>query len=173
VSEFWFYVLAGMTVAAASGVVMMRNPVHCALSLVVTLFLVAINYIALEAHLVAALQIIVYAGAVMVLFLFVIMLLNLQTDPNESPLNAVSAVAALAGVVLAVALGRVLYAYGTSVPAAELPENFGTTKALSGVLFREHLVAFELTSVLLLVAVVGAVVLAQRDKSEQGSDASP
>jgi NADH-quinone oxidoreductase subunit J len=59
VSEFWFYLLAGMTVSAAVGVVMMRNPVHSALSLVVTLFLLAVNYIALQAHLVAALQIIV------------------------------------------------------------------------------------------------------------------
>ena len=163
-SEFWFYVLAGMTVSAAIGVVMMRNPVHSALSLVVTLFLVAVNYIALQAHLVAALQIIVYAGAVMVLFLFVIMLLNLQTDPNESPLNVVSAVATLAGLTIAVLLGRFLYAYGSADGAAELPESFGTTKVLAGVLFRDHLVAFELTSVLLLVAVVGAVVLAQRGK---------
>lgn len=163
-SEFWFYLLAGMTIAAAAGVVMMRNPVHSALSLVATLFLIAVNYIALQAHLVAALQIIVYAGAVMVLFLFVIMLLNLQTDPHESPLKAVSAVAALAGLTIAVLLGRFLYAYGAADAAAELPENFGTTKVLAEVLFRNHLVAFELTSVLLLVAVVGAVVLAQRDK---------
>jgi NADH-quinone oxidoreductase subunit J len=164
VSEFWFYLLAGMTVSAAVGVVMMRNPVHSALSLVVTLFLLAVNYIALQAHLVAALQIIVYAGAVMVLFLFVIMLLNLQTDPNESPLNAVSAVAALAGLTVAVLLGRFLYAYGSAAGAAELSDTFGTTKVLSRVLFRDHIVAFELTSVLLLVAIVGAVVLAQRDK---------
>lgn len=163
-SEFWFYVLAGLTVAAAAGVIAMRNPVHSALSLVVTLFLVAVSYIALEAHLVAALQIIVYAGAVMVLFLFVIMLLNLQTDPSESPLNATSAIAAVAALAIAGVLGKFVYAYGVSGTAAELPDGFGTTKALAGVLFREHAVAFELTSVLLLVAVVGAVVLAQRDK---------
>lgn len=163
-SEFWFYLLAGMTVAAATGVILLRNPVHSALSLVVTLFLVAVNYIALQAHLVAALQIIVYAGAVMVLFLFVIMLLNLQTDPNESPFNAVSAIAGLAAVAIAALLGRFLYTFAVAGDGAELAESFGTTKALAGVLFRDHVVAFELTSILLLVAIVGAVVLAQRDK---------
>jgi len=164
VSEFWFYVLAGLTVAAAGGVVGMRNPVHSALSLVITLFLVAVSYVALEAHLVAALQIIVYAGAVMVLFLFVIMLLNLQTDPTESHAKPTTAIAALAAVVIAVVLGRFVYAYGMSGAAAELPEGFGTTKGVAAILFLEHAVAFELTSLLLLVAVVGAVVLAQRDK---------
>ncbi len=165
-SELWFYILAGMTVAAATGVVMLPNPVHSALSLVATLFLVAIHYASLDAHLVAALQIVVYAGAIMVLFLFVIMLLNLQTDPDESLMNATSAFAAGAALAIAAVLGRVFYAFGTSGTGAELPEGFGTTKALARVLFREHTVVFELTSLLLLVAVVGAVVLAQRDKRD-------
>jgi NADH-quinone oxidoreductase subunit J len=166
VSELWFYLLAGMTVASAAATVLSPNPVHSALSLVITLFFVAVHYIALGAHLVAALQIIVYAGAVMVLFLFVIMLLNLQPDPDESRLNPVSAIATGAALILTVAIGRLMFAFGSTAPVANLPENFGTTKALAGILFRDHIVAFELTSLLLLVAVVGAVVLAQRDKGE-------
>jgi NADH-quinone oxidoreductase subunit J len=83
VSETAFYLLATLTILAASGVVVLRNPVHCAMSLVSALFFVAVSYVSLRAHLVAALQIIVYAGAVMVLFLFVIMLLNLQAEPAK------------------------------------------------------------------------------------------
>jgi NADH-quinone oxidoreductase subunit J len=164
-SETVFYLFAGTTVAAASGVLFLRNPVHCALSLVVALFLVAVGYIALGAHLIAALQIIVYAGAVMVLFLFVIMLLNLQPDPNEAthPLLKMGAAAAALG--FAGIVWRVVLDWSASAPApAVLPPDFGTTAVVSRNLFTEHMVAFELTSVLLLVAVVGAVVLARRDR---------
>jgi NADH-quinone oxidoreductase subunit J len=163
VSELAFYVLAAASMAAALGVVLAQNPVHSALSLVLTLFLIAVGYVTLQAHLVAALQIIVYAGAVMVLFLFVIMLLNLQPDPDEKPhpLHKLGA-GLLAGAVAVVVAGAAVRGAGS--PVAVLDETFGTTRALAEVLFRDYLVAFELTSLLLLVAVVGAVVLAKRDE---------
>jgi len=166
VSETAFYLLAALTVGGALGVVTLRNPVHCALSLVGTLFLVAVAFVALQAHLVAALQIIVYAGAVMVLFLFVIMLLNLQADPADvSPLGlrvfSVAAAAVLGGV-LAHSIWQGLKDRASRGPLAG---DFGSTAEVARLLFREHLVAFELTSLLLLVAVVGAVVLARRDPS--------
>jgi NADH-quinone oxidoreductase subunit J len=164
-SEISFYLLAGATVAAASGVLFLRNPVHCALSLVMALFLIAVGYVALGAHLIAALQIIVYAGAVMVLFLFVIMLLNLQPDPTEvaHPLLKVGAAAAALG--FAAIVWKVVRDWSASAPLpATLPADFGTTAVVARNLFTEHVVAFELTSVLLLVAVVGAVVLARRDR---------
>jgi NADH-quinone oxidoreductase subunit J len=164
-SETAFYLFAGITVAAASGVLLLRNPVHCALSLVVALFSIAVGYIALGAHLIAALQIIVYAGAVMVLFLFVIMLLNLQPDPTESahPLLKVGAAAAALG--FAAIVWKVMRDWGASAVApAALPLDFGSTAVVARNLFTEHVVAFELSSVLLLVAVVGAVVLARRDR---------
>jgi NADH-quinone oxidoreductase subunit J len=164
-SETAFYVLAGATVAAASGVLFLRNPVHCALSLVVALFLIAVGYIALGAHLIAALQIIVYAGAVMVLFLFVIMLLNLQPDPNETAHPLLKLGAAVAALGFGAIVWTVVLEWGASAPApAVLAPDFGTTEVVSRNLFTEHMVAFELTSVLLLVAVVGAVVLARRDR---------
>jgi NADH-quinone oxidoreductase subunit J len=165
-SEIAFYALAGLTVVSAMGVVLLRNPVHCALSLVVTLFLVAIAFVGLEAHLVAALQIIIYAGAVMVLFLFVIMLLNLQTDPpDETPVGLRAGSIAAAGVLGGV-VAYVAWQGGQSRGrAADLPGDFGSTVELARVLFKDHLVAFELTSLLLLVAVVGAVVLARRDRA--------
>jgi NADH-quinone oxidoreductase subunit J len=146
-------------------VLFLRNPVHCALSLVVALFLIAVGYIALGAHLIAVLQIIVYAGAVMVLFLFVIMLLNLQPDPAESTRPLLKLGAAVAALGFAAIVWTVVRAWHASAPApATLPPDFGTTAVVSRNLFTEHMVAFELTSVLLLVAVVGAVVLARRDE---------
>jgi NADH-quinone oxidoreductase subunit J len=166
VSEIAFYALAIPTVLAASGVLFFRNPVHCALSLVAALFLIAVGYVALGAHLIAALQIIVYAGAVMVLFLFVIMLLNLQPDPQESAHPLLKLGAAVGSASVAVILSVVVLRWSASAPPpATLPEEFGTTRVVARNLFNEHVVAFEVTSLLLLVAVVGAVVLARRDRS--------
>ena len=152
-SEPVFFAVAAMTVLAAAGVVINRNPVHSALSLVVTLFLLAVVYAFLGAHLVAALQIIVYAGAVMVLFLFVIMLLNLQADPHEVSRPGARFLATLLVASLAATVGHFVW-------------QFGTTAGLARVLFSDYLVAFELTSVLLLVAVVGAVTLARREEED-------
>ena len=165
-SETFFLVLAALTVLAAAGVVALRNPVHSAMALVAALFLIAVHYIALEAHLVAALQIIVYAGAVMVLFLFVIMLLNLHASDGPRAPSTANVLGVLAAVGLAAVLVRVLgMGAGTARVAAERAPDYGTTEALARVLFREHAVAFELTSLLLLVAVVGAVVLARRERA--------
>ncbi len=162
-SETVFYGFAVTILASAAGVIVFANPVHCALALVATLFLVAVAFAALGAHLVAALQIIIYAGAVVVLFLFVIMLLNLERESSDGS----SVGLRTAGVAAATAMGMML---GSSLwrawvgGAAAAPSDFGTTKAVARVLFRDHPVAFELTSVLLLVAVVGAVVLARRER---------
>ena len=163
-SESLFYVLAALTVAAAAGVVVLKNPVHSAMSLVLTLFFVAIHYVALQAHLVAALQIIVYAGAVMVLFLFVIMLLNLRAEAHPPIALANRLLGCSATVCLALVLGRTAWPAPSTAPSAEVAAEFGTTQAVGLNLFRENVVAFELTSLLLLVAVVGAVVLARRER---------
>jgi len=165
VSETAFYLLAVPTVIAASGVLFLRNPVHCALSLVVALFLIAVGYVALDAHLIAALQIIVYAGAVMVLFLFVIMLLNLQPDPDEAAHPLLKLGAAACAIALATLVATAVGDWSETAPEpAVVPADFGTTRVVARSLFNDHVVAFELTSVLLLVAVVGAVVLARRDR---------
>jgi len=160
-----FYLLAAVSLAAASGVVVLRNPVHCALSLVLSLLCIAVCYVVLQAHLVAVLQIIVYAGAVMVLFLFVIMLLNLQPDANEAPHPVTKFLAAASASAFAVLTILVLRDWAAGAPEqAVLGEGFGTTREISRVLFTDYMVAFELTSLLLLVAVVGAVVIARRDE---------
>jgi NADH-quinone oxidoreductase subunit J len=161
-----FFVLAGLILAAALGVVLNSHPVRSALCLAVTLFLLAVVFVFLDAHLVAALQIIVYAGAILVLFLFVIMLLNLQVDPPQRRQRSLILAALLAGGVFAVSILRSLLAGNAALPGAgfDMPvsESFGTSEALGEMLFTQFLLPTEITSVLLLVAVLGAVVLAKR-----------
>ena len=172
VSPGVFYTLATALLAAALGVVLTPNPVRSALWLVAALFVLSIFYVALDAHLVAALQIIVYAGAVMVLFLFVITLLNLQAASGDRAGQALLLVAVPAAAVLGTGLATTLWnAFSQAGDPAVLPEGFGTTAELARHLFSQQLVAFELTSVLLLVAIVGAVVIAGRGPEDAESSA--
>ncbi len=169
-SPLAFYPLAFVCIASAMGVVLSRNPVRSALSLVASLFCLAVFYVFLQAHLVAALQIIVYAGAVMVLFLFVITLLNLESDRGLGEKPVLSAIGFGAGAIVAGGLIAALSRTSLGARAVTLVPTFGTTKVLARQLFGDYLVAFELTSMLLLVAVVGAVVLAKRDGSYEGDE---
>jgi NADH-quinone oxidoreductase subunit J len=159
-----FAVLAIALVASALTVVLHPSPVKSAMALVMTLFLLAVVFVFLDAHMIAALQVIVYAGAIMVLFLFVIMLLNLSDDGAEVRqrghalfrLGAWVGGGVLAGELVALFL-RVPFP-----PPATPPAGYGGAEAVATTLFVDNLLPFELTSILLLVAVVGAVVLAQR-----------
>src|SRR5512133_2073152 len=157
-----FFVFAVPLVAFAVGVLLARSPVYAAMNLVASFFCMAAIYVLLTAHLIAFMQVLVYAGAVMVLFLFVIMLLSLGNEhlvpePSKRAMQWVGVVGAvaLAGVV-AVAISRVTEGAATSVDGT-----FGTVKAVGRVLFTEFLLPFEATSLLLLVAIVGAVVVAK------------
>jgi NADH-quinone oxidoreductase subunit J len=170
-SPFLFYPMAAASVVFALAVVLARSPVRSALALVGVMGLLAVQFAFLQAHLLAALQIIVYAGAVMVLFLFVITLLNLESDHGVSEKPGLSAIGFGAGAIvaggLALAMARIV------APAAReiaLPDGFGTTVTLARQMFGRYLVAFELTSILLLVAVVGAVVLAKRTAAENAEE---
>lgn len=150
-------------VVAAFRVVLNRSPVYSALSLVVLMCLLAVYFLYLDAHMVGALQIIVYAGAVMVLFLFVIMLLNLQESTKEYRQEKLWTMGALCFALL----GEMWFFFGRQSGGAQggaqpLPEGFGTVVSLSQKLFTDYLLPFEITSLLLLVAAVGAVVLAKR-----------
>jgi NADH-quinone oxidoreductase subunit J len=156
-----FLVLAVLTVASSLVVVMHRSPIYSALGLVGTLFMLAVVFIGLDAHMVAVLQIIVYAGAIVVLFLFVIMLLNLQAEERSmvrAPLIGVGAAGGLAlgGLVL---FGIVRTQLGPPVP---VHAGFGGTQPLAERLYTVYLLPFELTSLLLLVAIVGAVVIGRK-----------
>lgn len=160
-SPWIFYPLAAASVLGALSVIAARSPVRSAMALVATLVALAACFVALGAHLVAALQIIVYAGAVMVLFLFVIMLLDLQEDPAEGGRTGLKLATVCIGAGLAASFAALISRGGE--PAIAGGADFGTTRALARLLFSDYLVAFELTSILLLIAVVGAVVLARRD----------
>jgi len=172
--ELVVFVLASvMVVAGAFGVILRPHPVHAALSLVLTLFGIAVHFVALGAHFLAAVQIIVYAGAIVVLFLFVIMLLgvdkseNLRIEPLpvQRPLAIVIGVG-LAGLIIAAAVrARDRIAEG---PALESGGD-SNIKALAQNLFADHVFAFEFTSVLLIVAVAGTVMLTRREKRGDAS----
>jgi NADH-quinone oxidoreductase subunit J len=157
-----FFSLALPLVVLAALVIVHPSPVYSALFLVLVMSLLAIYFFFLDAHMLGWLQIIVYAGAVMVLFLFVIMLLNLQRDSAEHQTKGLRLAAGIGGAVLVAELFLLLNRTPAGNGQSTLPEGYGTVIALSEKLFTDFLLPFEITSVLLLVAVVGAVVLAKR-----------
>jgi NADH-quinone oxidoreductase subunit J len=165
---FVFLIAGAICLAGALGVVLSRNPVHSALSLVATLFGVAVLFVAQEAHFLAAVQVIVYAGAIVVLFLFVIMLLGVDRSENLSvePLVGQRVAAVVVGVMV-FAL-PVLALASAEWQATGERSNLGSLDArpdvesIGEIVFTRYLLAFELTSVLLVIAIVGAVMLARR-----------
>jgi NADH-quinone oxidoreductase subunit J len=161
---FAFFVFAVPLVAAALGVVISKSPVYAAMNLVAAFFFLAGIYVLLSAHLIAFMQILVYAGAVMVLFLFVIMLLSLGDEHLVKERHRAMQVVGVLGAVslcsvLAAVVGRVPGEVARLDPAAAA--KFGTVKAVGHILYTQFLLPFEVTSLLLLVAIVGAVVVAK------------
>jgi NADH-quinone oxidoreductase subunit J len=157
-----FLVFAVPLVAASLGVVIARSPIHSAMSLVAAFFFLAGIYVVLLAHLLAWLQVLVYAGAIMVTFLFVIMLLNFDDEVLGVRRLKVMQVLGVAGA-LGVA-GTVVKATLDlgEMPMREVSSDFGTIRAVGRVLFNQYVLPFEATSLLLLVAIVGAVVVAKQ-----------
>ena len=172
-----FAASALIILAGAIGVVISRNPVHAALFLVMTLFGVAVLFVAQEAHFLAAVQVIVYAGAIVVLFLFVIMLLGVDQEENvmAEPLRGQRPLALLLGVISLAELFLLSqgtkWVTGAEAVAGPLSGAGSNVEKLARAIFTRYLLAFELTSVLLVIAVVGAVVLARR--SQTAPTASP
>jgi NADH-quinone oxidoreductase subunit J len=160
VSGALFLAVAALTIACALLVILHRSPVYSAIGLVGALGQIAILFLALDAQIVGFLQIIVYAGAIVVLFLFVIMLLNLQEEPEAFAPGSLVAVAVAGGVGLAICVTIGLAR--TPLSNAALKGPFGGTVPLAERLFTTYLLPFELTSVLLLVAIIGAVVLGKK-----------
>ncbi|MFH1626359.1 MAG: NADH-quinone oxidoreductase subunit J [Pseudomonadota bacterium] len=168
VTGFFFFSIGAVVLISAILVIVLRNPVHSALSLVLTFFSLAGLYVLLNAQFIAAIQVIVYAGAIMVLFLFVIMLLNLDKEKRvreRHPLQKAFGIAIAA--FFLVALGSVVATgilYGNKgTDAAAKVSALGNTKAIAGLLFTEWVLPFEITSVLLLAAIVGAIVLSKKE----------
>lgn len=169
ISPIFFYGFAGLAIACSLLVILKKNPVASAFSLVLVFFSFAGIYALLDAHLIAALQILVYAGAIMVLFIFVIMLLNADLPSFDLGRSHIG-LRWLSGGLCAGLLCFFIWAFEASKSPGPVgafsPETIeaagGNTQVLSELLFSEYILPFELTSVLLLAAIVGAVAMAKR-----------
>ena len=165
-----FVVAAVAVLSGALGVVLASHPVHSALMLVMTLFGIAVLFVAQQADFLAAVQVIVYAGAIVVLFLFVIMLLGVDRSENigyetlhgQRPVALVAGIAVIAAVFFLARKAWVSGAHSVAGPASGPGSN---VEKLADALFTRYLLAFEMTSVLLVIAVIGAVVLARHSPS--------
>jgi NADH-quinone oxidoreductase subunit J len=156
----FFYVLAAMTLVSSILVISRRNPVHAAIFLVFTFFCVAGIYVTMSAEFLAAVQVLVYAGGIVVLFLFVIMLVPLSATLRPLPLRRAITALLLASLVAAAVL--VVFGRARAGAEASAAAPLGTIEAIGTELFTRYALPFEVASVLLLVAMIGAVVLARR-----------
>jgi NADH-quinone oxidoreductase subunit J len=167
-TPFFFYGLSAVAILGALGVVTRRNPVHSAISLIFTLLALAGLYLMLYAPFVAGVQIILYAGGITVLFLFVMMLVSLERALREEQFNKQW----LVGLIVTVILGGLVAAVYIrqkpffTAPAAALPEE-SNVQMVGLMLYRDYMLPFEIASVLLLVAMVGAVVMAKRSGAQK------
>jgi NADH-quinone oxidoreductase subunit J len=169
-----FLIFAGLCIAGALNLLLQTHPINSALSLIVVMTSLAVLYLLLGAEFLAAAQVIVYSGAIMVLFTFVIMLLNAGVE--ERTLNSsrmayyvgVPGVAALLGLLTFVFLSET-----TALGGSRLGDSIVTTADLSRVLFRDLLLPFEVTSVLILIAILGAVALARKEPAPGLASGAP
>ena len=161
-----FVVFGALALGAGVAMLFQRNSVHAALLLVLNLLAVAVLFLSLGAEFLFVAQIIVYAGAIVILFLFVIMLLGV--DRNEDlaePRRFQTRQLAIGGIVAIVLVGSMAGALATrtlSSPLPEAPQGFGSAEFIGGVLFQNYLLPFELTGLILLVATIGILMLAKR-----------
>jgi NADH-quinone oxidoreductase subunit J len=168
-TEIIWWIFAALAIGGAAGMVGGRNPVASLLSLVLTLFSLGVLFLLMNAHFIGVIQVIVYAGAIMVLFLFVIMLLNLGHDYHADIRNVgwIATGSVLAGVMFWLIASNFLDVQELAVsgpgvlPQAAVEEH-GVVGAIAMPLFNEYVVGFELVSLLLLAAIIGAMLLAKR-----------
>jgi NADH-quinone oxidoreductase subunit J len=165
-----FLGLAALAVVAAFNVILQRNPIYSAIGLIVVLCSLAALFLLLYAQFIAAIQIIVYAGAIMVLFVFVIMLLNVREEESKTDrqkylqwLAAPLFLALLAEVFAAIRIVDTAPATGT---LAAVPTTLGTVESIANAMFTRYVLPFEAVSVLILMAIVGALLLAKRERKE-------
>ena len=168
--EVLFFFLAAVAVASAVAMLLNKNPIYSVLLLIVTLFALAGLYVLLNASFIAAVHLIVYAGAIMVLFLFVIMLLDLKEDIERINLKRFSRIVALLAVLIflgEIFLITLMTLKGKGINVGLGQGIAGDVPAIGELLFTKYLLPFEVASVLLLVAIIGAVVLAKK-KAQPG-----
>jgi NADH-quinone oxidoreductase subunit J len=162
-----FIFLAVLAVITAFGVILQSSPVHCLLALAVNLIDVGVIFMGLGAVTIGFLQIIIYVGAIMVLFLFVIWLLNLQAEPGLGGHLALKFFGSIGAAGLAAELAMIFLRTQPISQVVRLPSDYGSIESLGRILFSDYLISFEVTSLLLLAAVVGAIGLARRIPSSR------
>ena len=164
----FFYFLSFLTILSAVMVVVSRNPIHSVLYLILTFFTLSGHYILLNAQFLAAVNIIVYAGAIMVLFLFVIMFLNMKQDQEDAKNNLTKIAATIVGgTIFVILFGAYRKSVIPGLDEQQFDSQIGMIENLGHLLFRDYLLPFELVSILLLVAMVGAVMLGKREIGER------
>jgi NADH-quinone oxidoreductase subunit J len=159
----FFFLFGGAAVILGLLVIVLKNPVHSAVALVANMFSIAALFALQDAHFLAALQVLVYAGAIMVLILFVIMLLNLKNDELGAPrITATKLLGGGAAAVVAFLLVTIISSIKTE-SASNLPKDFGTLTSIGRMIFSTYLLPFETASILLLAAILGAVGIAKKN----------
>jgi NADH-quinone oxidoreductase subunit J len=168
--EILFYLFSIVLVAAAVGVITARNPVHCALFLVLAFFNSAVIWLLMEAEFLAIVLLLVYVGAVMVLFLFVVMMLDINVARMREGFTRYAPLGILVAALVVVEIGSVVWVkdLGGAAPeavASAAVEGYSNTRALGELLYTKYLYPFELAAVLLLVAIVAAIALTMRHRT--------
>ncbi len=167
IQELLFWALSAMAISCALGVVLSRNPVSSVLFLILTFFAISGHYILMNAQFLAIVNIIVYAGAIMVLFLFVIMLMNLNADVEPQKSRIVQFAGIISGGILFLVVLAALRS-ATLIPLEKASTDIGLISNLGKVLFTKYVLPFEISSVLFLSAMVGAIVIGKREDGEPG-----
>ena len=166
--EILFYVFAAVLVVAAVGVITARNPVHAALFLVFAFFNSAVIWLLMEAEFLAIVLVLVYVGAVMVLFLFVVMMLDVNVEKMSEGFTRYAPLGFLIAAIVVAEIGSVVWVKMGDAPAAApiaTPEGYSNTRALGELLYTHYLYPFELAAVILLIAIVAAIVLTMRHRT--------
>lgn len=162
--QFLFFLVAFLAIASAVYFVFTRNPLYAILSLIVTMFSIAGMYILLNAQFLGIVQIIVYAGAIMVLFLYILMMLNLNKEDESKKANLPKFIGIFSVCILFVGmLGAYKGLTGKTTAAESIDNSVGLTKNLGRLLFNEYVLPFELASILILAGIVGAVLIGKKD----------
>jgi len=164
-SQYLFFFLSFVAIVSALMVLLSKKPIHSVLYLTLTFFTLAGHYILLNAQFLAVVHIIVYAGAIMVLFLFTVMLLNLNIEGEFQKSNIVKVVAAIGGGMIFLVLIGTLKSFDVSTVGDPSLTQIGLVKNLGKTLYSDYLLPFELSSILFLSAMVGAVMLGKKDKN--------
>jgi NADH-quinone oxidoreductase subunit J len=175
ITEVLFYAFSAVLVVAALGVITARNPVHAALFLVWAFFNSAVIWLLMEAEFLAIVLVLVYVGAVMVLFLFVVMMLDVNIAQMREGFTRYAPLGILIAVLVVIEIGSVVWVKGlggagtaqiaVEASAAATPENYSNTKALGELLYTKYLYPFELAAALLLIAIVAAITLTMRHRT--------